>query len=163
MKKLTPLLILLLLSGCFQSKEHLIINNDGSGTFKSHIVVPKTVANLIDSIMGEFAKSMSEAFGQKEAKAPKSVAEEMVGSKDDILKKAKAYVTHNVAAGDNLYLLSAYYYGNARQWKKIFDENRDVIKNPNVLDIGVKLKIPVEADWSPKYSIEEFRKMIKTD
>ncbi|MBI3814910.1 MAG: hypothetical protein HY279_10680 [Nitrospinae bacterium] len=73
------------------------------------------------------------------------------------------YVIHNVSAGDNLYLLSAYYYGNARQWEKIFNENRDIIKNPNVLEIGAKLKIPVDAEWSPRYSIEEFRKMTEKE
>ncbi|MBI4379357.1 MAG: hypothetical protein HY578_09705 [Nitrospinae bacterium] len=69
------------------------------------------------------------------------------------------YVIHFVSPGDNLHFLSAYYYGNARFWKKILNENLDVIKNPNTLEIGTKLKIPVESSWVPQYSIEEFRKM----
>jgi hypothetical protein len=69
------------------------------------------------------------------------------------------YVIHFVSPGDNLYFLSAYYYGNARLWKKILNENLDVIKNPNILETGTKLKIPVESSWTPQYSIEEFRKM----
>ncbi|MEK6590269.1 MAG: hypothetical protein AABZ11_06275 [Nitrospinota bacterium] len=69
------------------------------------------------------------------------------------------YVIHFVLPGDNLHFLSAYYYGNARFWKKIFNENLGVMKNPNILETGTKLKIPVESSWTPQYSIEEFRKM----
>ncbi len=86
-------------------------------------------------------------------------ASEAKADSEPEISGAQRYVIHNISAGDNLYLLSAYYYGNARQWEKIFNENRDVIKNPNILEIGVKLKILVEAEWAPQYSIEEFRKM----
>lgn len=67
-------------------------------------------------------------------------------------------IEHKVEAGDNLYLLAAYYLENARLWRDIYNENRDKISNPNILETGMILKIPVKKkDWKPKFSIEGWR------
>ena len=49
---------------------------------------------------------------------------------------------HEVMAGDNLHLIAGYYYGDARQWERIWDANKPLVKNPNVIERGTFLRIP---------------------
>jgi hypothetical protein len=49
---------------------------------------------------------------------------------------------HQVMPGDDLHLIAGYYYGDARQWERIWDANRDQIRNPNVIERGALLRIP---------------------
>lgn len=49
---------------------------------------------------------------------------------------------YTVQAGDTLSTISLKMYGTARDWKIIFDANRDVLKNPTNLNVGQKLVIP---------------------
>lgn len=43
---------------------------------------------------------------------------------------------------DCLWLIAGKYYKNPRQWKKIYNANRDRIKNPDFIRPGWKLKVP---------------------
>jgi nucleoid-associated protein YgaU len=49
---------------------------------------------------------------------------------------------HKVADGDTLRALAHRYLGNADRSGEIYEANRDVLPNPEVLPIGVELKIP---------------------
>ena len=55
---------------------------------------------------------------------------------------APAIRTYTVVAGDSLSKISKKHYGDANQWKKIFEANRDVLKNPDLIHPGQVLKIP---------------------
>ena len=47
-----------------------------------------------------------------------------------------------VRSGDTLRTLAELVYGDQLQFQKIFDANRDVLSNPNVVILGVKLRLP---------------------
>ena len=49
---------------------------------------------------------------------------------------------HTVAKGDNLSKIAKHYYGNANEWKRIFEANKDVLKDPDKIFPGQKLQIP---------------------
>ena len=66
------------------------------------------------------------------------------------------YRLHRVGKEENLHLLAAYYYGDARQWNKIYQLNQKKIKNPNVIQEGQILKIDVPPGWQPRFSLPEF-------
>ena len=52
-------------------------------------------------------------------------------------------VKYTVQAGDDLHFIAAKFYGNARLWKVIYSENKNIIgPNPNVLTPGIVLTIP---------------------
>ena len=55
---------------------------------------------------------------------------------------APAAQTYTVAAGDSLSKIAKKLYGDANQWRKIFEANRDQIKNPDLIHPGQVLKIP---------------------
>ncbi len=50
--------------------------------------------------------------------------------------------TYTVQRGDTLSALAQRYYGNATQYNKIFDANRDQLKDPDKIQVGQTLKIP---------------------
>ena len=52
---------------------------------------------------------------------------------------AKIYV---VVAGVSLSKIAKREYGNASEWKRIFEANQDVLENPDKIFPGQKLKIP---------------------
>ena len=47
-----------------------------------------------------------------------------------------------VERGDSLSKISKMFYGDANRWKRIFDANRDVIRNADLIQPGWKLRIP---------------------
>jgi nucleoid-associated protein YgaU len=49
---------------------------------------------------------------------------------------------YEVVAGDSLSKIAKREYGNASEWKRIFEANKDIIKNPDLIYPGQKLKIP---------------------
>lgn len=49
---------------------------------------------------------------------------------------------HEVAAGDTLSALAKRYYGNASEYQKIFQANRDQLNDPDKIKVGQRLKIP---------------------
>lgn len=50
--------------------------------------------------------------------------------------------TYTVQAGDSLSKISKEYYGDANQYMKIFEANRDALNDPNKIFPGQTLKIP---------------------
>ena len=50
--------------------------------------------------------------------------------------------TYTVAAGDSLSKIAKKLYGDGGKWKRIFEANRDIIKNPDLIHPGQVLKIP---------------------
>ena len=55
---------------------------------------------------------------------------------------APAALTHTVAKGDTLSAIAKQYLGKANDWPKIFEANRDVLKDPDRIQVGQVLKIP---------------------
>jgi nucleoid-associated protein YgaU len=53
--------------------------------------------------------------------------------------KAKTYT---VAAGDSLSKIAKHVYGNAGQYMKIFEANKDKISDPDKIKVGQELVIP---------------------
>jgi nucleoid-associated protein YgaU len=49
---------------------------------------------------------------------------------------------YEVVSGDSLSKIAKREYGDANKWKKIFEANTDLIKDPNKIFPGQKLKIP---------------------
>jgi LysM repeat protein len=51
--------------------------------------------------------------------------------------------SYTVKAGDSLSKISKQFYGDANQYGKIFDANRDLLSDPNKINVGQTLRIPV--------------------
>jgi len=49
---------------------------------------------------------------------------------------------HVVKKGDTLSKIAQEYYGDAQLYPQIFEANRDILKDPNKIQVGQKLRIP---------------------
>ena len=49
-----------------------------------------------------------------------------------------------IQKGDSLSAIAKRYYGNAKDYPRIFDANREVIKNPDLIYPGQKIRIPLD-------------------
>jgi nucleoid-associated protein YgaU len=50
--------------------------------------------------------------------------------------------SYKVKSGDTLSAIAKREYGDAGQWKRIFEANRDTIDNPDLIHPGQELTIP---------------------
>lgn len=50
--------------------------------------------------------------------------------------------TYTVAAGDSLSKIAKQFYGNANEYMKIFEANKDKLTDPNAIKVGQQLVIP---------------------
>jgi nucleoid-associated protein YgaU len=49
---------------------------------------------------------------------------------------------YTIKSGDSLSKIARQFYGNAAEWQKIYNANKDQIKDPNLIYPGQKIKIP---------------------
>lgn len=64
---------------------------------------------------------------------PEPVAEEPAAPAEQI---------YEVVSGDTLGAIAQRFYGKASLYMKIFEANRDILDNPDLIKVGQKLKIP---------------------
>jgi nucleoid-associated protein YgaU len=50
--------------------------------------------------------------------------------------------TYTVQQGDSLYGISVKLFGTPRHYERIYEANRDRIKDPNTLQVGINLRMP---------------------
>lgn len=55
---------------------------------------------------------------------------------------APAAREYTIKSGDSLSKIAKEHYGNAGEWRKIFEANKDKIKDANVIFPGQKIVIP---------------------
>ncbi len=70
---------------------------------------------------------------------------------------AQHYDRYVVKKGDTLWTIAANpnVYGDASRWRKIYDANRDAMKNTKDLHVGMTLQIPREGMATQASSVEE--------
>ncbi|MFQ5989665.1 MAG: LysM peptidoglycan-binding domain-containing protein [Candidatus Methylomirabilales bacterium] len=68
---------------------------------------------------------------------------------------------HQVQKSDNLHLLAAYYYGDARQWVRIFETNRHAIKHRNLLEPGQTLRVILSPGWTPLEPYDQWKARVQ--
>ncbi|HYO45986.1 MAG TPA: LysM peptidoglycan-binding domain-containing protein [Gemmatimonadota bacterium] len=59
--------------------------------------------------------------------------------------RTEAAKTYTVKGGDSLWKISEQMYGNGNEWRRIFEANKDRIKDPDVIQPGWVLNIPAHA------------------
>ena len=51
---------------------------------------------------------------------------------------------YEIVAGDTLSAIAKRYYGDASKYPRIFEANREVIKDPDKIFVGQKIRIPLD-------------------
>ena len=63
-----------------------------------------------------------------------------------MLHAEKAERLYTVKAGDSLSKIAKHEYGDAQLWTRIFEANKDTIKNPDLIYPGQVIKLPSVPD-----------------
>lgn len=94
-----------------------------------------------NSIAGgyKFSMELTEVRIAKPAYVAKAAGKTKQVKTTDNSKKKRYYT---VKKGDCLWNIAKKYYGNGAQYKKIYNANKDKIKNPNLIYPGQKFLIP---------------------
>jgi nucleoid-associated protein YgaU len=69
------------------------------------------------------------------------VAKQVPASSESSLGSGQQYT---VKAGDTLSRLAMQFYNSMNKWEKIYEANKEHVKNPNYIFIGQKLIIPAD-------------------
>lgn len=83
--------------------------------------------------------SPEKVAGVSSAPSPAPEVQETT-KKPEIASPAPQIVT--VQSGDTLSQIAERFYGDATQWRLIYEANRDAINDPNLLKVGMELIIP---------------------
>jgi nucleoid-associated protein YgaU len=86
---------------------------------------------------------------------PVSRPEEPSPLSDESLQGQAEVRTHRIVDGDTLSALAGKYLGQADRYLEIFEYNRDVLRDPDLLPIGVELRIPNQPPPRPAASADD--------
>jgi len=116
---------------------------DLRATAQGKVVTLEGIADSLDikgRVMAEFNKLVKtentlNKIQVKETPAGPSIAPETA-------QPAAGETIYVVQPGDTLSDLAQRYYGKASLYMKIFEANRDILTNPDLIKVGQELKIP---------------------
>ena len=83
---------------------------------------------------GERRADFSDVTGGSSSTAP--------GQQHPEAEPSASEATYTVKPGDSLSKIARQHYGDAQMWPKIFEANRDQIKNPDLIHPGQVLTLP---------------------
>jgi LysM repeat protein len=138
------------------------IKNVGANLFGKGEDEATTITNLINTelpnqivnLQVKFDDGVVDLYGQAESMAVKEKAVLLAGNIKGVAKVNDVYLTapvappeeetvyYEVKSGDSLSKIAKAFYGNAMKYPVIFEANREVIKNPDLIYPGQKLRIP---------------------
>jgi len=55
------------------------------------------------------------------------------------------FTFYTIKSGDTLWKISSNFYGNGAKWNTLFEENREVIQNPDLIYPGQVIRVPKKA------------------
>jgi nucleoid-associated protein YgaU len=110
------------------------------------------LGNTLTDLKVEFNKGVVTLSGKADSHATKEKAVLLAGNvkgvesvNDEGLmapKPVEPTEFYTVKSGDSLSKIAKAYYGNAMKYPEIFEANREVIKDPNLIYPGQVLRIP---------------------
>lgn len=75
---------------------------------------------------------------------PKTGMDEMPRAEIPTLEEEQKYSFYTIQRGDSLSKVAKRYYGDAMRWPELFEANREVIQNPDLIYPGQQIRVPIE-------------------
>ena len=156
------------LSSFFPAKDYNFSNNSGRKTPLTYVNKieawrnsGKPVRVIITDVLNMEATIESFTWGERDAtgdiyytmllkeykkiktkKATVTVSAVKTSTRETKAPASNSGKTYTVKKGDSLWKIAKQFYGNGAQYTKIYNANKDKIKNPNLIYVGQVLKIP---------------------
>ena len=80
--------------------------------------------------------------GSTAPKQPKADFSDVTSGASSAAPAASSGQTYTVKSGDSLSKIAKQVYGDANKWHRIYDANKDKIKNPDLIHPGQEFTIP---------------------
>ena len=96
---------------------------------------------ILDNIFKKTGKPPAD-FSNVKSGHSSTAPERTVRAPEPTPPAAPADRTYVVVKGDSLSKIAKREYGDAGKWRRIFEANRDIIKDPDLIHPGQKLRIP---------------------
>jgi|ETNmetMinimDraft_3_1059899.scaffolds.fasta_scaffold14632_1 LysM repeat protein len=93
-----------------------------------------------DTVIAEISLTLEPELS--EALETVAVTEEVAVEEEVKEEKPTLHLTHEVAAGENLWKLAVQYLSAGKRWQEIYELNRENISNPELILVGQELQIP---------------------
>jgi nucleoid-associated protein YgaU len=93
-----------------------------------------------DTVIAEISLTLEPELS--EALETVAVTEEVAVEEEVKEEKPTLHLTHEVAAGENLWKLAVQYLSAGKRWPEIYELNRENISNPELILVGQELQIP---------------------
>lgn len=129
-----------------------IFGAGGSEAKAIHERMSRIFGEKISSLRVEFDKGLVTLFGSCDTQSTKEKAVLIAGNTRGVEKvngdnltapPAKEEIEfYTVQSGDTLSKIAKKYYGNGAKYPVIFEANREVIENPDLIYPGQRLRIP---------------------
>lgn len=124
--------------GADKIKEH--IEEDNPGVEGLEVSLEDGVATLKGSAKDQAAAEKAilmagNVFGVQEVKADELEAPPATEAEQNV-------TFYEIQKGDTLWAIANEHYGDGNKYNRIFDANREVIKNPDLIFPGQKIRIP---------------------
>jgi LysM repeat protein len=58
------------------------------------------------------------------------------------VEKTDIYGYYTIKSGDTLWKLAASYFGDGKRYMELFEANKDILDNPDMIKVGQKLRLP---------------------
>lgn len=68
---------------------------------------------------------------------------ESCGLQPEVTRPQEPRIVHEVHGGETLWQIAQFYYGEGGRWRDIFQANDDILQDPQALDEGTVLRIPM--------------------
>ena len=122
-----------------------------SATVEGESVILEGTAENMEAktrVMQEFSRLVGDAnvinkiaLARREAPPAEEPPMAVAGEPEDIPAPAEERI-YEVQPGDTLGHIAQRFYGKASAYMKIFEANRDILDNPDLIKVGQKLRIP---------------------
>ena len=131
-------------------KEHIEANNPGvtnlAVTFENGIVqlagqCASKEAREKCILMAGNTKGVIDVYANELNSPPVEAAAAAVSTAASAEPKVEYYV---IESGDTLGKIAKRYYGDAMQYPRLFEANREVIEDPDKIYVGQKIRIPLD-------------------
>ncbi len=94
---------------------------------------------MIMGLLDFFKKGVEKPAEQKASNTPRQQPTQQSGAASGQRQQQREYV---IKPGDSLSKIAKQVYGNAAEWQKIYQANRNTIKDPDLIHPGQKIILP---------------------